>query len=177
MSSAFDPFNNNNPYATTSAQPASFPNQPRAGLPAYCTTMFIISLVFCVIRVLLVGLGIVGMIAISQMASPPPQATGAIWEVLSGAAMAFFGIIGNSLMLARKRVGFYFGIMLVIAVLCSFVVGIIQALSLASVQPEGSPELIGMMIGAGVMILIRLGLLGAYILALAKFKKWCDGSC
>jgi hypothetical protein len=176
MSSAFDPFNNNNPYAASSTQSPGFPAQRRSSLPGYCVTMFIISLVFCVLRVLLVGLGIVGMIAISRMPSPPPQATGALWEVLSGVGIAFFGITGNSLMLARKPIGFYFGVMLALCVAASFIVGIVQAFSAAQAVPQGSPEFIGLLVGAAMMMLIRAALLVAYIVALAKFRTWCATS-
>ncbi len=104
----------------------------------------------------------------------------AVMDVVTGVGMMFSGIIGNSLMLARKRVGLYFGYLLVFFVLSSFLVAMIQMVTLFNSQGSGAAgapqqaQLIGMVIGASVAIIFRLALLIAYVLALVKFKQWCE---
>ncbi len=181
MSNLFDS-NTNNPYASSFAVPQQQSPSVQAKLPGYCTTMFIISLVFSFLRIVTTGFSILGMYVLSQADTESPLASNAIWEVLTGAGMMVSGIIGNSLMLARKPVGLYFGYLLVFFVLASFLVAMIQTATMFNMQgagAAGSPQqaqLIGMVIGASVVIVIRLALVAAYVLALVKFKKWCDAN-
>ncbi len=179
MSNLFDS-NNNNPYASSFAAPQQQPSSIQASLPGYCTTMFIISLIFSILRIASTGFSILGMYMLSQADTASPLASNAIWEVLTGAGMMLSGIIGNSLMLARKPVGLYFGYLLVFFVLGSFLVAMIQTVTLFNMQGSGvagsqqQAQLIGMVIGASVVIVIRLALVGAYVFALVKFKQWCE---
>jgi hypothetical protein len=179
MSNLFDS-NTNNPYASSYAAPQQQAPRTQASLPGYCTTMFVISLIFSVLRIASTGFSILGMYMLSQAGAASPLASNAIWEVLTGAGMMISGIIGNSLMLARKPVGLYFGYMLIFFVLSSFLVAIIQTVTLFNMQGAGvagSPQqaqLIGMVVGASVVIVFRLALVGAYVIALVKFKQWCD---
>lgn len=139
--------------------------------------MFIVSLILCILRVFSTALSLIGTVMIAKMDSPPPGAEVAILEVITGGFIALFGIIGNSLMLAKKPVGFYFGCLTVLSVLGTYLVSAIQLSSVFSQQqmnqaPNAQAMMVGMIVGAVVVILFRLVLLALYVFALNKFRGW-----
>ena len=136
--------------------------------------MFIISLVFVLLRIVAVLLGIVGVVAVLNGAKIEINMIQAVVEIGSGAAMVLFGLLGNGLMLAKKRTGYLFGWLLVFSVLVNIGTGLFGIGDLFNQFQPGSPELIAALVTAGFFILIRFGLLAAYIAALLQFKKWID---
>lgn len=171
----------NNPYASSLVASQQQPPSITGEFPKFCTTMFVISLIFSILRILSTGFSILGILLIaSQAGTPDFMVRNAVMDVVTGAGMMLSGIIGNSLMLARKPVGLYFGYLLVFFVFGSFLVAMIQAVTLFNAQGSGAAaapqqvQLFSMVIGAGVAIIFRLALVVAYVVALLKFKQWCD---
>lgn len=178
MSSAFP--NDPNPYqpsGSSGGDPYQQPGAETKPFPGYCTVVFIMSIVFCCIRLLLVLLGIAGLVMIMnnpQAVEGGVTVTTAILEVASGAGMVFFGIVGNALMLAKKRLGFVFGWLLVVSVLGNIGSGLLQIGGLFEQFEPGTPEFVGGIIGLVGVLAIRLFILGAYVYGLVLFKKWAD---
>ena len=72
-------------------------------LPSFCKTMFIIDLVLCCIRALLVFLSIAGYMILKSQGSPLLHTVP--FEILTGVIMAAFGIPANILLLKQKSSG------------------------------------------------------------------------
>lgn len=134
--------------------------------------MFIVSLVFSVLRILFVALGILGYIMMADMVNPPAGFALAIPELLAGVGIIIFGLLGNSLMLARKKIGVTLGAVLVFFVLASTVIGGLQGAAYLSNYNSGSPEWMGAIFGVVFTLIIRVAILIAYVFALLKFNKW-----
>jgi hypothetical protein len=165
-----------NPYApsTYKASLAGGPPQSTPGresLPTFCLVYFVIDLVFCCMRALLVLLGIVNLTAGMGVQDPMVKAT-LVYEVGAGLGMVLLGIPANLLMLFRQRAGVFLAIGKLLATFASFGVGIWQLSFIIANFPEGSPERIGAMVGAGMTMVLRLGLVAVYIGAIVTFWKW-----
>ena len=169
----------NNPYDAPQAyqDPARRPQQPTP-FPVYCTVIFIIDLVLLGLRALLVLLGIVGLIAISNMPEAqqdPMVMQTAAAEIASGACMVLFGGLAAIFLLMRQRWAVVLAYLKIVAVLGSIAVGLWQ-ITFTIEQFNRPEEKMGAMIGAGVVVLIRLTLIGAYAFALHLFVKWHNQS-
>ncbi len=166
--------NEANPFAAPQISTGNKLRRPssKSGLPTFCLVMFIVSLVFCVLRLMMVVLGFIGWSALTQANPNDPLLATVLFEIGAGAAMAFFGIVGNSLLLAKKPIGVVFGWGLVAATLVSIGVGVWQLSIMAEAYPDGSPERVGAYIGGGVMVLIRLTILILFGVALMRFGRW-----
>lgn len=174
FSPEFDP--DPNPYATQSSTAPPLAAAPASRFPTYAMVMFIISLVFCAIRLLFVALGVIGIMVMRNEVVDENgiSMTSAILEVVTGAAMVLFGGMGNVMMLLRIRAGFYFGWLLVIATAGNMLTAVLQVNQLFQKVPEGSPEYIGALVGLGFAIIFRTAILVAYGVALIQFKRWID---
>ena len=139
-------------------------------MPGFCKTIFIIELVFCCIRTVLVLGGIVGLLNMVNV--PPRLQQTVIFEVSAGAGIAVFGIFGMGLLLARKDMGVVLGYLDVVSTIGSLIVAVWQLSILAENVPPGSPERIGMYVGGGITLLIRLALIGLLIAAMMKYRDW-----
>ena len=138
-------------------------------LPIFCIVMFAIDLVFCFIRMLLVGAGIVGLLAAGG--DPMVVETGLL-EVATGAGMVLFGIPADIAMLVKQKWALVLAWVKVVATLGSVGVGLWQMSFILDQLPPGSAERIGGMIVGGIVTVIRLGLLALYVTALVMFAKW-----
>lgn len=145
------------------------PPAPRRGLPVLCLAVFIMDLVFCVIRVPLVGFGIVGL----QMAPNDPMVvqTG-IFEVLAGVGIVVCGIPGNIAMLAKQKWGVVLGWATVAATIASVCVGLWQMTFFLEQHAPGTLEYVGAIMGGVIVLGLRLSLLGLYVAALLWFARW-----
>lgn len=170
MTTPFDPAN---PYAAPiGGQAIQAPR--RQGLPGFAMAMFIIDLVFCVLRLPMVMFGFVGYAALKQGNHPLfPTVAG---EIASGMCMVLFGLPANILGLLGKRWAVWFGVLSLIATAGSIAVGIWQATIKLGEFAAGSPEQMGGYVGMAIMVMIRLALAGAYIGALVQFAKWANRS-
>lgn len=170
----------NNPYAATPTAPASSPwsapVQPRGNpFPVYALVMFIVSIIFCVLRLLIVVFGMLGVVMMLQQgADQRDAAINGLLEVATGAAMVFFGLLGNGLMLARKKMGYYFGWLLLLSVVGNILVGLAQLGTMFENLEPGSPEFIAGGVSLVLVLVIRVGIAVAYAIALLQFEKWID---
>ena len=100
-----NPFGNQNPYSAPQGgwgAPQGQWGQPSGytpDVPAFCKVMFIVSLVFCFLRAIIVALGFVGM---GMLPKDDPAMKMAFFEIGSGLGMVLCGVPGNALLLAQK---------------------------------------------------------------------------
>jgi hypothetical protein len=131
--------------------------------------MCIVDLVFSVLRMPLVGMGILGLMAAGSV--PLIAQTGA-FEVGTGVVIVLFGILANIALLYKQRWGLMLAWVKVVAGLGSVAVGWWQLSLMLGQFPEGSPQRVGAIIGGGFVGVLRIGLLGLYAAALVAFAKW-----
>jgi hypothetical protein len=157
-----------NPFEPPEArqQPMSVSTQK---LPIYSITVLIIDLVFRGIRLLLVGLTIVGIAALSSQGQ---NLSMAYLELFSGAAMVLFGGVGDVLLLCKVRFGAYLCWAAILATLANMGVGLMQLPAqlerMEVMPPQGADvEVLKMVawISAGAVILFRLTLVIMYAVA------------
>jgi hypothetical protein len=168
-----------NPYASASwVDPDIVANR----LPGFCKTIFIISLILTCLRIPILLLSIVGHSMISQ--GMVPQQPGmtvdvsqtAAFELSASAFIVIFGLLANSLLLAKNPTGIAMGWMLVMSVVGSMGVAIWQTIHVVGQMDTGTPEsagfVAGMIGGVAVTLIVRLVLLGLYVAALLLFTGW-----
>jgi len=96
-----------NPYAA-SAHCDSGVTHSAQPLPTFVTVMAIVSLIFCLLRLLIAGAGVVGLVMMHQAQAFEEAGLsriGMYLEVISGFGMVLFGIPGNLLILLKKPAG------------------------------------------------------------------------
>jgi hypothetical protein len=158
------------PEATSVSTTPTLEAPPPVTLPRFCKGFFIADLVFCVLRLLIVLLGVAAFATLGPEEAPDAPSFG--MEVITGLAIAVFGISGNILLLNRQRWAVVFGYLCVGATVASILVGVWGAVLGAQEIGGNTPELAGFVVGAGFSVMLRLALLGMYIVALAKFSAW-----
>jgi hypothetical protein len=138
-------------------------------LPVYSIVMLIVDLVFRGIRLLLVGLTIVG---IAAMASQGQNLNMAYFELISGAMMVVFGGIGDVLLLCKVRFGAYLCWAGIAATIANMGVGLMQLPAqlerMDTMPPSGADvEVLKMVawVTAGAVVVFRLGLVVMYAIA------------
>lgn len=143
-----------------------------AKLPTFCLVMFIIDLIFCCLRVLFVILGVVGYQMLKQQGDP--MADTALYEIVTGGLIVLFGIPANGLMLAKQKWAVFLGWLTLVVTFASIAVGIWQAsVMMDGIAANGNEaEQVGGYIGAGFSIIVRLGIVICYAIALLKFSSW-----
>ena len=159
-----------NPYQPSYATYAPQMHAP-AKLPTFCLVMFILGLVFAVLRVPLVIMGAFTWFALQPNAENQALFTSVPFEVLTGAAISLFGIPGNIGMLLKQRWGVVLGFLTVAASLASLGVALWQ-LSLMFQVTDDPAERAGFVGGAAVTLLIRITIIGLYALAILKLSQW-----
>jgi len=165
------PLDPTNPYAAPYAASQPFAEQPASvKLPVFCKVMFIISLVFCCLRVPLAMLSVLGYFVLQQRNDPLLPT--ALFEIVTGAGIALFGIPANGFMLARKPWALLLGYSTVAVTVGSVFVGIWQLSIMSGQHPAGSPEQMILIVGSLLGVVLRLAILGLYVAALVKFSAW-----
>jgi hypothetical protein len=159
-----------NPYQSPlGAQYPSSLNRPSSEYPVFCRTMFIIDLVLCGLRGILVVFSLVGY---STMGANEPLMATAIYEILTGVVIAGVGLLANILLLCRQGWAVVLGYVTSLATVASVGVGLWQ-LSLMAPQAGGDPaQQAGFMAGAGCSLVFRLILIVLYVAALVRFSMW-----
>ena len=144
-------------------------------LPIYSIAVLIIDLVFRGIRLLLVGLTIVGIAALSSQGQ---NVSMAYLELFSGAAMVLFGGVGDVLLLCKVRFGAYLCWAGILATLANMGVGLMQLPAqlerMEVMPPQGADvEVLKMVawISAGAVILFRLTLVILYAVAVQMASR------
>lgn len=159
-----------NPYnAPLPSQPA-MPMIGAATLPTFCKTVFIIDLVLCVLRGLLVLVGVVGIMVLKQQQSPLYKT--ALLELCFNFLIFAAGLPANIGMLMKQSWGVVLAYVAGLATLASVGVGCYHLPLVMEKFPDGSPERVGAYIGAGVTCLIRVALAGLLVAAAMKFSAW-----
>ncbi len=160
-----------NPYASgTLAPPPPRPQSVARKMPVFPMVMFILSLVFTVLRVPLV---LFGFVALTALADIPPSLMATVpFELGSGSAIVVFGLAANILLLMKKNIGVPLGWCLVASVVFSLAVGLWQGGLQAGEFEAGSPEQIGAFIGLGFVTVLRIVILAMYITALVWIGRW-----
>ena len=167
------PFNSGeNPYTSPSHTGATHRRESRR-LPGFCKAVFILDLCFCVIRVGLVLLGLVGYVTLKRQEPTSPLLPSVTMELLTGLAIAATGIPASIAMLARQSWGAILAWMCVLATVASFGVGVWQLwLTIDAQAAPGTPQRIGFLIGGGLVAMIRLALVLLYVAAVVRFSAW-----
>lgn len=178
-----NPFGNQNPYMPPQGQWGQQPGPwgPPSGytpdMPGFCKVMFIVSLVFCLLRAIFVALGFIGM---GVMKPDDPLMKAAFLEIGTGLGMVLCGVPGNTLLLFKNQIGFYLGWGLIACTVGSILTGIVELFLTGGNMAGGPPpppgmetaQLVGVIIGGGISILIRGSIIVAYATALLKFQSW-----
>jgi len=178
-----NPFGNQNPYMPPQGQWGQQPGQwgPPAGhtpdVPGFCTVMFIVSLIFCLLRGAIVAFGFIG---IGMLPPDHPAMKTAVLEIGTGLGMVLCGVPANALLLFKNQIGFYLGWGLIAFTIGSILTGIASIflsggnIGGAEPPPPGmeNAQLIGMIIGGSISVIIRVIIIVAYAVALLKFQSW-----
>lgn len=138
--------------------------------PTFAKVMFIIDLVLCSIRLLLVLIGIVG--AVGLIEQNDPLAPTVLFELATGAGIVLFGIPGNILLLLRKPWAVALGWLALVSTVASLGVGVWQLEIILDRVPPGGPERAVAAVAAVVTVLARLFLIALYGAALWLFSSW-----
>ena len=141
-------------------------------IPTFCKVVFIISIVLCGLRMIMALLGTLGYVAMGAEISPVVPESAILGELVSGWAIAIFGITGNTLLLMRKPAGAVFGLLCVVSVFASIGVGFWQLGYIFEQFPEGSPQRIGAYLGAATAIMVRAALAILLVFAILRFSRW-----
>lgn len=144
------------------ANPYEAPGTTPAGqLPTgFAKGWIITDLVFCSLKVVGVGLACYGA---SQLPADHPLRPTVFAEIAAGAGIALFGIPANILMLRGRRLGVTLAWVTLAFTAFSLAVSVWQA-SIQMLVAKDQVSRIGMMTGAGVMLLIRAAINVAYVL-------------
>lgn len=161
-----------NPYSA----PQGFPHgesphsaRPATSLHPYVTVVVIIDILLRVLRFFLAALSTVGVFTLDRNS---PLFMSGVAEMVTGLGMAIFGLVGDGLVLAKKRIGIAFCVVAGVATIGNMITGVVQIPVVIKMQKiTGGPELIGAYVGAAIVIVIRLGLLAAYVMALVMASK------
>jgi hypothetical protein len=162
-----------NPYAVSSSSPP--PRRPAAAAgkrPTFCTVLFIMDLLFCIMRVPLVLFGIFAafMLYSGNAHFPFPEEL-VWWDVGTGVGVITFGLLANVLLLMNKSSGLTFGWLAVVAAVASTIVGATQQFSFTgdALMPAGD---VGRIIGVVIGLIVRLGFNVMFALAMLKSEAW-----
>lgn len=139
-------------------------------LPAFCITIYSLSLIFLVFRVFDVTFAL-GRLFLANAEAPPWRITDS-FHLLAGLGMVMVGIPANLLLLFGKPVGRLLGWCLVVIVLGSIQVDLCRGLIWQSQHAAGSSDQLVAIAGLAGELLCRGILLCLYVTAMIKFSKW-----
>lgn len=166
--------NDANPYSSpidaslAVEDPSQLPVPRRGSLPVFCMVLFILDIVFLLIRVPVFLLGLAALL--NPVRDPIVENTG-IFEVATGGLMLLAGIPANIALLLKQRLGLILAWIAVIATVGSMGVGMAQGWIVFGQVPQGSAEAIGAVLGITIAMFVRGSLLALYVAALLKFTK------
>jgi hypothetical protein len=135
----------------------------------FVMTFIIMDLVFSCLRIPMVALSIFGYTEI-EPTDPIYQTT--LFEIMTGLGIILFGILANILILVKKRIGCSLAWGNVLVTISSIMVGLWQAsIVFGSSDIDEGPEKVGVILGGSCAIIIRVGILVCYIIAVLKAQK------
>lgn len=150
------------------AGPGAGPHGSTAPLPTFVLVIAIVDLLFCVLRLGFVGLSVLGLM---MMAEGAPAFLPGIFEALTGLGIAGFGIPGNALLLAKRRVSLILCKLNLAFTVASMVVSV---WSLALMLPQGGRqgEVVAFAVGAAFVLVVRILLAVVYGVALVGAMRY-----
>ena len=163
-----------NPYETP--RHAEFPEDMYSPTPvvpqktklgAFVLTIVIMDLVFCVLRVVI---GLFGLVGYAVIPEGNPLRPTIIFEVITAEGIGVFGILANTFILLKKRIGIPLSAICILFTVLNMLVGAWQGY-LQVPADMGTPEGIGFVVGAVVVMAIRLALLILYVMAILGARK------
>lgn len=153
-----------NPYAPVAA--AKVQQTVASSPPIFCHVMFVLSMLFCALRLPL----LVFDLAESGMGHDPAFDPLVLPSMISNMAILTFGLVGNALLLGRIAWGIPFAVCLILAVTVSIgadIWGLVIAQSLTAYRST----LLGLILSFALPG-IRIALLLFYAIAVMLFWKW-----
>ncbi len=162
-----------NPYSYTVPSPEATYLQPNR-YPTQIIVAATIDLFYLALRLVLVGLGAIGLAA---MGTDDPLFIFGILEILTGGLMVLFGIPAGILLIIKHRRGVLLGWLCLIATLLNLVVALAEIpIQLGNAQARMAGQnptavYIGALVGGGFVLLLRLAWNGFYAYALVEAKK------
>jgi len=145
----------------------------RPAFPVFCTVILSIDIFLCLIRLVFVGLGVVGYMALKEQGGG--LALTAPFEIAAGAGIVVFGLSGDLFLLLKQKWALGLAGLALLSTVASMGVGIWQLIVLYQPMAGGdAAQQAGYLVGAGFMLLVRLGIVVAYAIALWMFSKWAS---
>ena len=172
------PFQSNpsdNPYeASVYSAQVSGPGlrAPRRPYPVFPLVVFIVSLVFCTFR------GAVGAIGIIVMTIGDTAVAGgslALMESSVSIVAALTGFVANGLMLARKASGIQLAWVHIAAVVLTLLITGWLSYERLSDIGDSPAVLLGVIIGGGIALVFRVGIVVVYMMGVFSFRRWVSG--
>lgn len=159
------------PVPPTAFPDDAFPSPVAQPLPTFCLIVFIVDLVLCSLRLLMVPFSILGL----MFAEDVEQVFGAsvFAEILAGLLIGVIGIAANVMLLVKKPLGVHLGNALVALTVASYGVAVWQTV-LQFGMLDSTAERVGGVIGFVVVMAVRVTLLALFVVALMKFKRWME---
>jgi hypothetical protein len=149
---------------------------PVTPVPTFSKVLFIIDLIFCILRIPMVLFAVLGLIALrsGQGIDMPYSETVVVLEIASSCLIVVLGIPTDILLLLRRGWALGLGYATALATLPSVGVGTYEAWIQYQNLPAGSTPAYGMgvILGGGVALGVRVLLLVLYVIALVKFGGW-----
>ncbi len=165
-----------NPYqATSNLNDPNFPQPTRqgSGYPVFALVMFIIAIIFCVLRTFL---ALASTFGATVLPADHPLGWTVYLEVATSWTIALFGLLGYGMMLARKDSGIPLAWLSIAGVVGSLVCGLIQTPILLKEQGLSGDALSAAWGGAIVVSIIRVGILLTVAAAIVVYTKWRKAS-
>jgi hypothetical protein len=172
MSSPFAP-SPVNPYQPPPGAGGVSPAGMKA-FPVFVRVVVLADLLLLIFRALLVVGGVLGILSVGNEA--PLIAQTGWFEVGSGALMVLAGFPADIAMLLRQGWAVFLAYVKVAATFASIIVGIWQMTFFLQTFQPGSPEYVGGLMGAGVTVVVRVGLLALYVAAVVWYSRWLSSS-
>ncbi len=142
--------------------------EAKRSLPGFVKGWAIADLVFCVMRLLIIPISLLGLLTTP---SKNPLAHTFIYELIFGIMIFVFGLWANIGILAHKRHSLFPAYVCVAATVGSFLVVVVQIAIKISYEKNASYA-IGMVACATALLILRGVLLGFYCTALKKTKAF-----
>jgi hypothetical protein len=143
---------------------------PRAAVQrdVYVTVIASCEIFFGLVRLAIVGLGVIGL---SQIPLDNPLRQTTPFEIGSGLLLGVTGLVAAVLLLFKSRIGVAVGWLALLFVVFNLAVSLWQSSIMLRQFENNQPQFIGGLVGGGIVLLIRLGINAEYAVALLRAAK------
>jgi hypothetical protein len=140
-------------------------------MPIFSRVVLIIDMVLCGFRLAVVALGVVGYVVLKQQNNL--QSTSAVFEIVTGTGIVIFGLSGDLLLLLKQRWALLLAIASLVFTLASIGIGIWQMSNMyGAMAGNDAARQVGYVVGGVFTLMVRVGIVVAYGVALAKYATW-----